>query len=937
MNLRTERFSALYLALATVLLLLVGAIHAQETVEATEIKSSEEASDYTPTATMIASVEGITEYRLDNGLRVLLFPDNSQQNTLVNITYFVGSRHEAYGETGMAHLLEHLVFKGTPTHPNIPDELTERGVSANGTTWLDRTNYYETFAATDDNLEWALDLESDRMINSFIAKDDLDSEMTVVRNEWESGENNPIGVLYKRLKSAAFNWHNYSNTTIGARSDIENVPIERLQAFYRKYYQPDNAQLMVAGKFDVDRALELVLEKFGRIPRPDRSGANEIFPTYTTEPPQDGERVVTLERVGDIQFVVMGYHIPAGSHPEYPAIDVMAFVMGSGPSSRLYKSLIETQIATSAGAFAESFAEPGLLTMSAAVPKEGSLEDAKATIESTIQEMLDNPPTQEEVDRAKTAFLNNIEVSFRNPMGIGQSMSEWGAMGDWRLLFLYRDRLEQVTPELVHEAAKKYLKSSNRTIGYFRPVDETPPRVVVPATPDVQDMVEGYKGREALAEGEDFDPSLSNIANRSQFMRMSNGAKMAILTKENRGDSVTLRINLRTGTLQTRWGKGYAASMASSMPMRGSLNYSRTEIADEMDRLKLGGSVSNGGITINSDRQNLEESIRFFADIAKNPAWDPEEFELIRKSTLTNLESSRSEPGYKAGYALQKHLSRYEKGHPFYVSSIDEDIEGFENVTLEDAREYYEQTVGIGPGTTITIVGDFDPDVIIPLLEEEFGDWMSSVPYERVPNESQGHPALRTAIEAPDKSNAIMQAGFDFPFTDTHPDYEAMVVASYIMGGGFLNSRLATRIRQKDGLSYGVGANFSAHPIDSRGYFGGYAISAPENSEKVVAAFLEEVEKAVAEGFTNEEVEAAKKGLLDSYQRQRSSDGVISNMLNSDMFYGRDMALREARDDKIAGLTAEEVSTAFAKHIDPNKISIVTSGDFAKVAVESGE
>ncbi len=204
-----------------------------------------------------ASVEGITEYQLDNGLRVLLFPDQSKQQITVNITYIVGSRHEAYGETGMAHLLEHLVFKGTPDHPDIPAELTEHGAFPNGTTWFDRTNYYETFPATEDNLIWALDLEADRMVNSFISGEDLESEMTVVRNEFESGENSPVGVLGKRLSSVAFAWHNYGNSTIGARADIENVPIERLQGFYRKYYQPDNAILVVAGRIDEARTLQL--------------------------------------------------------------------------------------------------------------------------------------------------------------------------------------------------------------------------------------------------------------------------------------------------------------------------------------------------------------------------------------------------------------------------------------------------------------------------------------------------------------------------------------------------------------------------------------------------------------------------------------------------------------------------------------------------------
>ncbi|HYG18317.1 MAG TPA: pitrilysin family protein, partial [Ohtaekwangia sp.] len=198
----------------------------------------------------VTTVEGITEYRLQNGLRVLLFPDPSKQTITVNVTYLVGSKHENYGETGMAHLLEHLVFKGTPKHPNIPQELTEHGARPNGTTWVDRTNYFETFSATEENLKWALDLEADRMVNSFISKKDLDSEMTVVRNEFESGENSPYRVLMQRVMSTAYLWHNYGKSTIGSKADLENVPIERLQAFYRKYYQPDNAVVTVVGKID---------------------------------------------------------------------------------------------------------------------------------------------------------------------------------------------------------------------------------------------------------------------------------------------------------------------------------------------------------------------------------------------------------------------------------------------------------------------------------------------------------------------------------------------------------------------------------------------------------------------------------------------------------------------------------------------------------------
>src|SRR5882762_9725793 len=248
----------------------------------------------------VTSVEGISEYRLANGLRVLMFPDQTKQTITVNMTYLVGSATENYGETGMAHLLEHLVFKGTPKHTNIPQELTSHGARRNGSTSYDRTNYFETFAATDENLNWALDLESDRMVNSFIAKKDLDSEMTVVRNEYEAGENSPFNVLLERLIATSYVWHNYGKSTIGARSDIENVPIERLQAFYKRNYQPDNAVLLVAGKIDEAKLLDMISSYFGSIPKPTRV----LSPAYTEEPTQDGERSVTLRRTGDVQVVV---------------------------------------------------------------------------------------------------------------------------------------------------------------------------------------------------------------------------------------------------------------------------------------------------------------------------------------------------------------------------------------------------------------------------------------------------------------------------------------------------------------------------------------------------------------------------------------------------------------------------------------------------------
>jgi zinc protease len=235
--------------------------------------------------TKVASIEGVTEYRLPNGLRVLLLPDPGVDTVTVHIVYLVGSRHEGYGEKGMAHLLEHLLFKGSKRFPDAKEQLTRRGARWNGTTSNDRTTYFETLSATGDNLDWALALEADRMVNSFVRREDLDAEMTVVRNEFEMGENNSGGVLLQRMQQIAFPWHNYGNPVIGERADIERVPIDRLQAFYRTWYQPDNAVLIVGGRFEEAKALGMIARHFGPLPKPKRK-----LPVFYTEEPRKASR-----------------------------------------------------------------------------------------------------------------------------------------------------------------------------------------------------------------------------------------------------------------------------------------------------------------------------------------------------------------------------------------------------------------------------------------------------------------------------------------------------------------------------------------------------------------------------------------------------------------------------------------------------------------------
>ncbi len=873
------------------------------------------------------SVEGITEYRLANGLKVILFPDASKPTITVNVTYLVGSRNEGYGETGMAHLLEHLVFKGTPKHGNIPQELTSHGARPNGTTSFDRTNYFETFDASDANLEWALDLESDRMVHSFIAKKDLDSEMTVVRNEFESGENSPSGILFKRLVATAFLEHGYAHLPIGSRSDIENVDIGRLQAFYRMYYQPDNAVLLVAGKFDEAKTLALVQKYFGGIPKPART----VPPTYTLDPAQDGERTVTLRRVGDVQLVAAAYHIPSGSDADAPGLDLLAFTLGDTPSGRLHKALVETKKASSVFGFAWQLREPGLAIFGAELRQDQSLDEARDILLKTVEDVAAHPPTKEEIERARTQYLKQIDLALNDSSQVGLRLSEWIAKGDWRLFFLSRDRLKAYTVEGVGKAAAAYLKATNRTVATFVPTAK-PDKAEVPPPSDVAAMVKGYTGAAAVQAGEAFDPSPANVEARTKRSTLASGMKLALLPKKTRGASVRGTISIHFRDVASLTGKSAIADLTTDMLERGTAKKTRQQIQDEIDRLKARIRVSGGSgtvsATIETTRENLPKVLDLVAEILKEPSFPAAELEILRQENLAQIDQMKTEPQAVAQTAFMRRMRSYPKGDPRYTPTPEESLEEYKAATLDQVKKFYAESYGASHGEA-AFVGDFDEAAIAGQLAALFGSWKSPSAYTRVPSVFKDVPAEILKLETPDKANALFLAGQNLALREDDPDYPALLLGNYMFGGGFLNSRLAVRVRQKEGLSYGVGSQLESGIQDISGRLTVFAIHAPQNTAKLEAVVREEIERARKDGFTAEELAAAKSGWLQGRQVSRSQDSELTGLLSRHLFNSRTLAWDAELEKKVSALTPEQAGAAFRKWIEPAKLSVVRAGDFA--------
>jgi zinc protease len=883
----------------------------------------------------VTSVEGITEYRLNNGLKLLLFPDPSKPKVTVALTIFVGSRHEGYGEAGMAHLLEHMLFKGTPDHPSVPKVLKEHGAQFNGTTWLDRTNYYETLPASDENLEFALRLEADRMMNSFVKAEDLASEMTVVRNEFERGENSPSSILAQRMTSAAFEWHNYGKSTIGNRADIERVPIENLRDFYRRYYQPDNAMVVIAGSFEPDRALGYVQKYFGAIPQPERQLPN----TYTEEPAQDGERMVTLRRVGDVALAGALYHIPSGAHPDYASLDVLERLLTAPSSGRLYKALVETKLASSVSGAAYALHDPGLFRLMADVTPGNDPRDILNTLLEVTETVAEQGVSEEEVERAKTYWLKEWELGFAESDRIAIQLSEWAAQGDWRLIFLYRDRLEQVTPESVQAVAGKYLQQNNRTVGLFVPT-EAPQRISVPPTPELASMIGDYQGRRGLVAGEAFDVSPQHIESRTSRLDLGTGLKVALLPKKTRGEAVHLRLTLRYGDVRSLHGLASACEALPVLMARGTKSLTRQQIQDRLDQLRTrlspGGTPGEATFTLETRREFFPQALDILRQVLREATLPQEEFDLIQNKRITDIEQQLTDPQALALTHVRRQVSPHEPGDPRYVPTLPESTAQWKAVTCEDVRTLYSDYLS-GAHGELAVIGDFDADEVRPLLETMLGDWSARQPYTRIPR--PGDIALtssREQILTPDKPNATYIAGSVFPLSDGDDDYPPVLIGNFILGSSGLSSRLGDRVRQKEGLSYGVGSVITAQSLDQRTALLIYAITNPDNMSKVETAIREEIELLLRDGITEAELSAARQGYLEQQKVARAEDSSLAATLTSGMQADRTMLYHAELEQRISNLTVDEVNSALRRYVDPARIVLAVAGDFKQVPQPDG-
>jgi zinc protease len=918
----------------------------------------------------VAEEAGVREFRLSNGLKLLLAENRVAPVATFLVLYRVGSRNEAVGHTGATHLLEHMLFKGTPTFnkakgTQVAATLQRIGADFNATTWYDRTNYFETVPS--DALELAVHLEADRMRNSFIADEDRRSEMTVVRNELERGQNEPMLVLDEAVYAAAFREHPYHHPTIGWRADVENVPTARLKEFYDTFYHPNNATAIVIGDFEEGHVLALVNKYFGAFP----ASSEPIPEVYTDEPRQEGERRLVVRRAGELPLVQVAFRTPAAlgqdkvlsnaelaaraaQPPEgndiYP-LAVLASVLTNGVTSRLYQALVESELAVSADARVDQFRDPGLFNVYAtAAPgvEAARVEEAIHTELARAAEDLG----EEEVEKAKRQIAARVAYERDGTHNVAMQMSEAEAVADWRFYEDYPKNVARVTAEDVKRVAAAYFREDTRTVGHFIPKNgdgaqgnggsnvskmKSGKNVLTPHGPKFQhdpqsqqDMHADGVARAASREsGEGVSSKQGGTGLSSRVVREELETGAVLLLVENRSTpTVALRGSLRAGSHFEPKEKPGLARLTAQMLKRGTRRRAKLELAGALESVgadvEFDADVFAVQIIARSLAADFHALAATLAEMLREPSFPADELEKLKQQTVASVREQQSDTGWRAYERLTQTL--FDEQHPFYTHAGERLVESISSITVEDVRGFYERHYG-GRTLILSAAGGFEAGEAARVLREAFEGFGGPEHAEvEVTDPEPPASARREVVLVRDKANVDVLIGTAAPLRRATSDYYAALLANRALGESTLSSRLGLRVRDAEGLTYGISSRFRSPSLAAGPWYIAVSVN-PGNVGRAIESALGVLQEYVEHGIRPEELEDEKSSAVGSFKVALATNAGLAMALWNAEFYRLGFDYVERYPELVGRVTVEEVNAAIRKYFRPERLTVVVAGD----------
>ena len=887
------------------------------------------------------NTQGVTETHLANGLTILSKESHAAPVVYFSVWYKVGSRNEISGRTGLSHILEHMMFKGTTNLPPgaIDHLFLTNGGEINASTAEDRTEYHELIAA--DRLELAARIEADRMENSKFDPTELSHEMTVVRSELEGDNNSPSYDLYTNtFLPEAFTAHPYHWPVIGWRSDVEAVANRRdvIYSYYRSHYMPNNAVVVMVGDFDTKKAVGIVQKYFGVYP----AGTLEQH-HITPEPPQRGERRTVLQRPGTTGEVAIGYHVPETGQPDHYVLDVMSQILTGGRSARLYQDLVEKGLAQSASAGDEDQRDPYLMTFDG-TPSAGVTNAAlEAALDSEVSKLQAAPVSPEELARA----IKQTEAGF---IYQNDSVSEQAnQLGTYAAINLphyqddYLDHIRKVTPADIQRVAKQYLIPENRTVAYFDP-QPLPPGAAPPPPPVTDNFgaaqpVTDPKQKATLAAldkkyNSAITPTKLPAAPKPTRVVLPNG--MTLIVQENHANkTVAMDGYVRAGSMYDPDGKYGTAEMTAAMLDRGTTTKSALQLALSLEsvgaNVGIGAGTESAGISGASLSPDFGLTLSTLADELRNPSFPPDQIERLRTQLLSGIEDARQDTGGTGGAGAQAEIAFsqaiYPKGHPFWTPTLDESAAAIKSLTQGDLLSFY-RTYYRPDTTVLVVVGDVNTADVVRQVTDAFGGWAKpAAPAPSLEIADVGTPAKAPApivIPLADSPQTSILFGYNGGLTQTSPDYYAAQIMNYTLGGDTFGSRLGKTIRDQNGLAYSVDSSFSAS--HGSGLFQVFIGANPKHATRAITPMRQIITQEQKYGVTPDEVRQAKLYITGSYPLRLETNAGVAGVLALAEDYGLGLDFPQRRNAIYNAVTVDQVNAAAKKYLRPSAGVLVIAG-----------
>ena len=892
---------------------------------------------------LVKSQQKIEEYKLENGFRVILAQNDKENKVFMNTVYLTGSLNDPQGKGGLAHLLEHLAFKGTQ---NIKGEEFQRRLDqytlmTNASTDYYSTKYTNVIRPEQNVINEVIHLEAERMDKLVLQEKFVPSEISIVKREREVRMDQPFSVMMDQMWKSAYGNQYLGRLPIGDLNELQSIKMDELNKFYRTWYAPNNAVMVISGKFDKAEVLKQIDQKFSPI-------AARQVPAQTKVPVLDSSKIkqrnFLVQKGSDL--AKFNVYLNGKNEKIKPELVLVPYLYSMQPSGHLYQSMVETGLSTAVESTTWLDQDFNLVFIGAIYAPN---HDAKKVESALISGVEKNQPFNEtELNRVKNLIQNQSESVLSNAAALGGRLSDYyvSYQGDWSQYFTDLDNIKKLKLTDVNQTLTQFLVPQHRVSGDIQPTPEEqkkalkqkqasePAKTLTQTDIQAEPLKDSRVYQQEVAEYvKASKQSLVNTEKKIQRGTLKNGIQYALYPTSTRDDKTYATISIDFGTEKSLFNQGEVLDLMAYLLLRGSDQYSLQDIADKSIEAGGGATANAAGnsitIQIVAKKEKFADYFKFMLEVLKKPKFEPSQFDLIKSQSLSALDRPYTEPETVAALTMTRLLETYQPGDLRYHFEPEFSKQQIKGATVEQVKTLY-QNFFVSNHAQIAITGDYQAKAMLKILQKEFGGWKAQLPYQRLSSDYQAYPAQKVHTLSEQREFGNYQSILTFPVGADHPDTPALMVFSYILGDSQLSSRLAQELREKNALVYGFGSGLNLDEwLDSgaltieANYTAGKSAQVSQGVHKVLNDLL-------SKGVTEQELEAAKANILKKRVTALEDERNIHRMLTPQLEHHRDLLFREKRDQALAKLTKADVDAVIKKYIKLDQFVEVMADQYGK-------